>query len=76
MEEMWKDMQRIWISWFPECGKIMEKICNKSGKQFGIHIEKWNTYERSLALGQATKHRQMPQDWVYCMFKPLMNPYS
>ena len=66
----------IWISWFPECGKIMEKIW-KNVERYGIHKENmWNKYEQSLALGQATKHLQMPQYWVYCMFKPLMNPYS
>ena len=76
-----ESMEIIWISWFPECGKIMEKIWNTCGKnrntyrkhgihkeKYRIHIEKiWNKCEQSLALVQATKHLQMPQDWVYCM---------
>ena len=45
MEEKWKNVEIIWISWFPECGKIMEKIWNKCGKiwntyrKYGIHVE-------------------------------------
>ena len=54
--------------------EIMEKIGNKCGKKYGIHIEKhgmhieeiwntyriiWNKYEQSVALGQATKLLQL-----------------
>ena len=45
-------------------------------KRYGINVKKRDKYEQSLALGQATKHLPMPQDWVYCMFNHIINPYS
>ena len=71
LEQMWKNMEEAWIPWFPECGKIIEKIWNKLGKQYGMHIEKYGIhtivtienrikYQQSLPLGQATEHLQMP----------------
>ena len=40
-------MEIMWISWFPESGKIMEKIWNKCGKDMDTYRHKiWNTYRK------------------------------
>ena len=35
--------EKPWISWFAECGKIMEKR-NKLAKQYATHIEKYGIH--------------------------------
>ena len=37
-------MERIWISWFPECGKMMEKIYGITVEKYGIHIDKYGIH--------------------------------
>ena len=69
-------VSRMWEIMWEKYGIHIEK--------YGVHIEEiwntyrrtWNKYEQSVALGQATKLLQLPQDWEHCMFTPLMNPYS
>ena len=53
MKTIWnkcgQNREITWISWFPEYGKIMQKIWNKLGKLYGIHISKtWNTYSKNM----------------------------